>query len=111
VQECAQALEGAPAADVVDEDGARGAAVVAPRDAAEALCACRVPELELDARAARVRADGYYFGGEFYADGLRGEDPERRVQVPVEEAGSSGRAVLALAPWWCLEQTGDCGAA
>jgi hypothetical protein len=52
VEERLQLLEAAPAADVVDEDGAGCAPVVGARYGAEALGACRVPELELDALAA-----------------------------------------------------------
>lgn len=74
-QEGGEGVEGGAGGEVVDEDGAGGAAVVGARDAAEALGAGRVPQLELDAFAAD--ADG--FGGEFDADGLGGED----------------------APWWC----------
>jgi hypothetical protein len=72
-------LEAAPAGDVVDEDCAGGAAVVGARDAAEALCAGSVPELQLYALAVRggggfAVGDVDYFGGEFDADCLRGED-------------------------------------
>ena len=40
--------------DVVDEEGAGGAAVVAPGYGAEALLAGRVPDLQLDRLAAAV---------------------------------------------------------
>ena len=60
--------------DVVDEDCAGRAAVVGARDAAEALCAGCVPELQLDALAPWAGADFDDFRGEFDADCLRGED-------------------------------------
>lgn len=44
-------LEAAPAADVVDEDGAGSPAVVGATDRSKALGARRVPELELYALA------------------------------------------------------------
>ena len=67
-------LETAPTADVVDEDCAGGAAVVGAGDGAEALGAGCVPELEFYAFAVGRLADAEGFGGEFYADGLGGED-------------------------------------
>jgi hypothetical protein len=81
-------LETPVGGDVVDEDGARGAAVVGAGDGAEALGARRVPELELDALAAGAGADLDDLGGELDADGLRGEDAPGGVDEAVEEAGS-----------------------
>jgi hypothetical protein len=72
-------LEAAPAADIVNEDRAGGAAVVRARYRAEALRAGGIPELEFysfSARGLRCFAVGdvHDFGGEFYANGLARED-------------------------------------
>lgn len=73
-QEGRQRCEGGVGGDVVDEDGAGSAAVVGARDGSEALGAGCVPELELDASAARAGAELDDAGGEFDADGLGRED-------------------------------------
>lgn len=54
VEERLEAREGVVRGDVVDEDGARRAAVVGPRDGPEALGSCRVPELSMGETRLRV---------------------------------------------------------
>ena len=76
--------------DIVNQQGAGSAAVIAACDAAEALLPRRVPELELDAFAGGAGADADDAAAEFDADGLRGEDAEFLAYEAVEETGFAG---------------------
>mmetsp|Transcript_23456 Transcript_23456/g.69088 ORF Transcript_23456/g.69088 Transcript_23456/m.69088 type:complete len:208 (-) Transcript_23456:116-739(-) len=60
-----EVVEGLPARDVVDEEGARGAAVVGPRDGPEGLLARCVPDLQLDL----LVVDGDHARPKLHADG------------------------------------------
>ena len=60
-----EVIEGFPASDIVHEQRARGASVVASRDGSERLLACGVPDLQFDL----LGVDGDHSCAELDADG------------------------------------------
>lgn len=73
---------------IVHQHRARRASVITPRNAAKALRARGIPQLELDSfTSGALGADFDDFGGEFDAYGLRGEDAPFVFDEAVQEAG------------------------
>lgn len=82
-------LVGLMLADVVDEQGPDGSAVVGRSDGAVALLACRVPDLSLDGFG--VDLDGA--GGELDADGRLGVEVELVAGESTKQVGLSDTRV------------------
>ena len=89
LEPAADVVEGGAAGDVVDEEGAEGAAVVGGGDGAEALLAGGVPDLGLDVLAVDVHA----LRLELDADGGLGVEIELVAGVAGQQVALPHRAV------------------
>ena len=95
-------LVGLMLADVVDEQGPDGTAVVGRRDCPITLLSGRVPDLGFDGLA--VDADGA--GRELDADGRFGVEVEFVAGESAEQVGLSDARVSDQDHWWRLSVLG-----